>query len=273
MRHGLAAVAVAVLTACAPTIEAPSIRSGPSPVLRWDSVLSDLATDEGGFDPRPLQERQDDLERVVAWVAELRPPSLRRAVGRHAFYLIAHDAWVLYGARELGLWDELSREGVLSEEAWERLARHEVVVDGQRLPLGQLEQTIIRTRLQDHRDLAVLHRLRPDDPPWMARAPREASIDAQLHAAMTRWMMDPVRGVRIQDGVVEVPARLAAWSWDVGFQTAGLSMCAALARVTLRELRLELEAAEALGCRWRPREGEGAGARLRPGLGGPHGEP
>jgi len=71
---------------------------------------------------------------------------------------------------------------------------------------------------------------------------------------MARLVGDPQRGVRVVDGVVELPPVLADRAWDIGFQTGGESVCEALARHARGAVRLQLEAASATTCRWTRRE-------------------
>lgn len=249
MRGWVLALALAACASPAPVPEVPPL---PAPMRTWGLTRVRLADpDTGRIDWERVRQRRPQLEGFVAWLAEPRPPRVTRALGRHAFYLHAHDALVLWGALHLGLDAEVDASGLLTDAQYARIARVPFVVDGHPVTLHQLVHGVLRSRVQDHRDAAALHFLTASDPPGPDVVWEERDLDRQLDEAMIAWVNHPSRGVSAApDGTVRIPPRMAAFHHDASFQTAGETPCTVAARYAHGDLRLALEAAEARGCRW-----------------------
>lgn len=211
------------------------------------TILSASVDEEGRLHWPEVQRRADDVEALAIWIAKPRPARQRRAIGRRAFYLNAFDALVWLAA--LRRWPD----GALPDDPWSVLRGDEVWMDGHPIRLQDLEQHLIRLRLQDHRFESVLHRLGAEDPPWSKSALSEATIDREVTEAMIRWLADDERGLVIRSDGLEVPAALARRQADVEIQTGGEGLCDVLIRHSLGAQRLALQAERARGCRWAPR--------------------
>ncbi len=252
LRRASGALVVSLLVACSSPVPVPQAPVRSAPLKAWDAVLDAVVDGRGHLDRRAVVGQREAIGEFVAWLGLWRPPRVRRAVGREAFWLNALDAMVLHAA--LTRWPD----GAWPDGAWATIRQDTMPLDGAPMRLIDVADWVVRVRMQDHRAAVAVHRLSPDDPPWPHDPWNEQHLDAELDAAMVAWLNDPEVGASAGPEGLGVPAALAGWAEDIAFQTLGGTPCDVVSTHGRGALRRAAEAERVTGCRWHVRD-PGAG--------------
>jgi hypothetical protein len=100
----------------------------------------------------------------------------------------------------------------------------------------------------DHRDHAALTEVSQSSPPLRAGLYGEDDLGTQLDHAMTRWLTDPHRGIRIEEETAVFPAQFETYAQDFRFFSRGASPCGIGVRYTEDPLKSRLRALDRDGC-------------------------
>jgi len=221
---------IGLLTACR-TVVGPEVAPSEDPTQAWGAVLAEVVGDDGLVDYDRVD--RDVLDAYIGWTSEGRVPRAKEQEA--AFWLNARAARVMWLALEA------RAHGTLLDDRGKAFT-----FGAERLSIDEIEDERLRLPLQDVRLHGGLWSATRTGPPlrdelWVGRL-----LDAQLDDQMTRWVDDPVRGVRIVDGAAVLDATFAAYPRDFHDWTAGDDPCTTAARFSAR--RAELVALAREGC-------------------------
>lgn len=217
------------LAACRPVLAPRQAPPDEDPSAAYDALLGRVVTEAGWVDYDRLEADRGALDAYVAWIAKPRP-NLPRDNPRHAFMINAYNALVLYAVLEDGRpasvldvqgWLPTPGSGFFYERAF--------LVDGVPTSLWEIEHEFLRGKVMDHRDHAALNCASASCPPLRAGL-YGGGLNATLDAAMTRWIDDEVRGVRIEPGRAVFSPIFDWFAWDFSFFTSGDDLCTMAAR-------------------------------------------
>ena len=178
MRKTLIMVFVGLsLVACAKHVAPPEVGIPADPKAAWARVLERHVDAEGRIDFQAVAEGPADLERWVAFVAEISPRSHPQRFATEddqlAYFIDAYNGLALYG---------VIRSGVLPEQKLRFFVLRKYTVGGERMSLYTLENEVIRP-FGDARIHFALNCMSVSCPrlprePWQAER-----LDRQLDAA------------------------------------------------------------------------------------------
>jgi hypothetical protein len=236
------------LAACRPVLAPPPGEAPADAPARWGARLAEIVRADGLVDYDALEADRAALDDYVRWIATPRP-GLSGYEVRHAFWLNAYNALVLYAVLEDGRpasvldvpgWLPRPGSGFFLERAF--------VVDGRPTSLWEIEHERLRGRIMDLRDHAALNCASRSCPPLRPELYEGARLGRQLDAQMRAWLGDAERGVRVEDGALVFNPIVDWYAWDFHHFTSGKSVCATASRFVEGELRQALVRAEAEGC-------------------------
>lgn len=244
-----AALVLASLAACRtpvdPRVDAPR----GEPTVAYGELLARVVTDDGLVDYDMLEAERGPLDRYVAWLGK--PRRVARANIRHAFWLNAYNALVLYGVLEAGRPDSVLdvRHGVPVKGVG-FFIQQAFLVDGQRQSLWEIEHERLRGRVMDIRDHGALNCASMSCPPLRNElyAGGAAALNQQLRDQMAKWINDPVRGVRIEEGEAVFSPIFDWYAHDFDLFTAGDDLCTTAARFADPPLKGRLHRLAQQGC-------------------------
>lgn len=240
-------IALALL-GCRQTLEPPPV-AVKDPGRRWHLALQEVVTDDGLVDYDALEARREDLDAYVAFLG--RPNALDgpMKVDRHAFWLNAYNALVIYQVLERG-----RPASVLDVPGWLPVAGSGFFVETdfrigrERFSLADIEHERVRMIELDLRDHAALNCASRSCPPLRAGLYVQDGLPAQLDEQMRRWVNDPERGVRI-DGDKAVFSAIFEWyARDFELMSAGEDPCTIAAAHADPPLAASLRALAERGC-------------------------
>ncbi len=215
----------------------------------WNEALGRVVTRDGLVDYDLLEEERQALDDYLDHLAQ---PSVIRGRGskaRHAQWLNAYNALVLYQVLERGRpASVLDVEGVLPIPGLRFFYGTEFQVGDYQLSLWDIEHEHLRLYYLDLRDHAAMSCASRSCPPLRDELYTRSELNAQLDEQMRRWVRDKERGVRIEDGVAVFSA---LWDWyarDFEFWSAGLDPCTLAARYARPRVSARLAALADQGC-------------------------
>lgn len=226
----------------------PDVPVDPEAPAAWAELLSEVVTEDGLVDYDRLEQDRAVLDAYVAWLGR-EPAHGTPNATRHAFWLNAYNALVLYAVLENGRpdsvmdvdgWLPFSGSGFFYEQAF--------LVDGEWVSLWDIEHERLRMRLLDYRDHAALNCASRSCPPLRNQLYTPVDLQWQLKDQMTRWIEDPERGVRVEDGGAEFSALFQWYARDFEFWSGGDDLCTIAARFAKGEQKAQLEKLAARGC-------------------------
>lgn len=234
-------------TSMSPDASAPEREPG----IAYGNLLQEVVTDDGLVDYDALEADREPLDRYVAWLAA--EPVRGRPPDRHAFWLNAYNALVLFQVLERGRpasvldvdgWIPVDGSGFFYETQFE--------IEGEWLSLSEIEHERIRWMEMDLRDHAAINCASRSCPPLRPELYRQNQLDRQLKEQMGRWVDDDARGVRIEgEGSDAVAVFNPIFDWyerDFEFFSVGKSPCAVAAMFASGEKAAALTALDARGC-------------------------
>lgn len=224
------------------SVDAPGAREA---ARAWEAALTEVVRADGTVDYRALAERREALDGYVAWLGEPRTPA--RSAPRHAFYLNAFNALVLFQVLERGVPTSVRDvPGWLPGDASGFFYETEFLVDGRGTSLHELRDELLRFKVLDFRDHAALVDGTASSPPLRPTLYTPEGLDKQLKAQMTRWVDG---GAVTVDGAEAVfHPRFETYAYDFSFQTAGDDLCTIAARFATGDRREGLRRLAAHGC-------------------------
>ena len=142
----------------------------------------------------------------------------------------AYNAFVLYAVLEDGRpASVMDVDGWLPRPGSGFFLERAFVLDGVPTSLWEIEHERLRGRTMDPRDHAVLNCASASCPPLQAGLYEGRRMGPQLDAAMSRWMDDDARGVRIEGDEAVFNPIFSWFAWDFDHFTAGDDICATAA--------------------------------------------
>ena len=215
---------------------------------QWDALLKRAVTEEGYVDYDLIEAERDVLDRYIAFIAKEKP-SLPVSMIRHAFWLNAYNALVIFQVLERDRPDSvMDVRGWVPKAGSGFFVETAFTVDGNELSLWEIEHERVRMRILEPRDHAALNCASRSCPPMRRGIYTGKGLKIQLNEQMTRWVNDPERGVYIEDGVLWANPIFSWYQHDFEFWTAGLSLCAFTARFAHQPLRSEILSLNREGC-------------------------
>jgi hypothetical protein len=217
----------------------------------WDALLREAVTPEGYVDYDVVAANREPLDAFVAWLGKPRPKRDREAP-RHAWYLNAHNALVIWGVlhdgRPASVRDVPGRlpfagSGFFFERTF--------LLDGYPTSLHEVGHEWLRGRIMDARDHAALNHGMRSSPPLRDGLYTPDGLGEQLDAQMARWLADPARGLRLEGDTLVLSPIFERFAWDFAHFTAEPDLCLALAAWADPPLDEVLRAHAATGCRRR----------------------
>ncbi len=195
------------------------------PAAAYANLLERVVTEDGLVDYDALEADREPLDRYVAWLAG-DPMRGRQSMDRHAFWLNAYNALVLYQVLERGRPDSvLDVNGWIPAEGAGFFYETQFKIEQDWLSLSEIENERIRWMELDLRDHSALNCASRSCPPLRAELYRPAQLDRQLKEQMRRWMEDDERGVRIEAGVAVFNPIFDWYARDFEFFSVGKDIC------------------------------------------------
>lgn len=173
------------------------------------AIYADLLArhvDRGVVDYQGVKADEADLDRYLAYLADVNPQALSRDE-RFAFYVNAYNAWTikLILTRYPKI-DSIKDLGGLFSSPWKKkIAR----IDGQLLTLDQIEHDILRKDFRDPRVHVAVNCASKGCPPLQSEPFAGSRLNAQLDRAARAFVNDP-RFNRL-DGTVLWLSRIFDW--------------------------------------------------------------
>lgn len=246
--YGVGLLALVFGMGCRSVLEPKVDVPQKNPSGAWNRLLGEVVTDEGLVDYDHLEANREVLDAYVAWLAKPRE-RMRRHLPRHAFWINAYNALVMYAVLEDG-----RPHSVMDVDGWwpkpgsgfflERAFR----VDGHPVSLWEIEHERLRHKTLDFRDHAALNCASKSCPPLRDSLYGEAQIEGQLADQMARWVNDPERGVTVEGGVASFSPIFDWFAYDFAFQTVGQDLCTTLSMHAEHDLARKLRRLARKGC-------------------------
>ena len=220
------------------------------PTWTWSFTLERVVTEDGYVDYDRLESHRDTLTDYVAWLGQTPPPT--SDTERVVLWLNANTAFTLYGVLEEGRPESvhsIPRRGLWlgpSQEVFAQQAQYKLGPEW--LSISQLRNDYLRGRIQDPRIFAALFDATTSGPPLRPEIYIQHRVEDELDTQMRRWLNDPERGVRIEEGIAFIPPLLNAHEGDVWRWTPGWDLCQFTASFTPPPLSEQLQALSTAGC-------------------------
>jgi len=227
----------------------PPIPLDGDPRPAYNAMLEQVVTDDGLVDYDLLEANRHPLDRMVAWIGDEVSYKGKKAKHRHAYWLNAYNALVIFQVMERG-----RPASVLEPRGWIPKAGSAFFfettfeVGGNRVSLSEIEHERVRHTELDFRDHAALNCASRSCPPLRDELYRTEKLQSQLRDQMERWVADDERGVRVEDGVAVFNPIFSWYERDFIFTSAGMSICEIAATYSDGEKKEALEAVVAAGC-------------------------
>jgi len=219
------------------------------PRKAYDAFLDTVVTDDGLVDYDLIEANRKPLDRMVAWIGDRSSFKGKKARHRHAYWLNAYNALVLFQVMERGRPDSvLEPSGWIPKAGSAFFYETTFEVGGYRYSLAEIEHERVRHTELDFRDHAALNCASMSCPPLRDELYRTDQLQAQLRDQMERWVMDDERGVRVEDGVAVFNPIFDWYERDFVFTSAGMSICEIAATYATGDKKDQLQAVVDAGC-------------------------
>jgi hypothetical protein len=234
--------------ACRSTLS-PSVQADGDPRKAYSKLLQEAVADDGTVDYELLRKRRKSLDRFVAWLATDEAHISKKAKQRHAYWLNAYNALVLYQVLERDTpASVLDVDGWLPQPGSGFFLETAFVVGGEELSLSEIEHERIRMMELDYRDHAAMNCASMSCPPLRNELYSTPELQGQLRDQMERWVADDARGVRIEGDVAVFNPIFDWFARDFLFTSAGMTICELGASYAVDDKRRALEKLADAGC-------------------------
>jgi hypothetical protein len=197
-----------------------------APEAAYEAMLAEVVTEDGYVDYDALEAGREPLDKFVAWLATDQAIRGRPTGDKHALYLNAYNALVLFQVLERGRpASVLDVEGVLPVRGSGFFYETQFQIEDDWLSLAEIENERIRWMELDHRDHAALNCASMSCPPLRAELYVRERLEQQLRDQMRRWIDDERRGVRIEGNEAVFSPIFDWYARDFEFFTAGKDPC------------------------------------------------
>ena len=219
------------------------------PRKAYGKLLADVVTDDGLVDYDLLDKRRKALDRFVAWLATDEAHMGKKAKQRHAYWLNAYNALVLFQVLERD-----RPESVLTPSGWipkpgaAFFVETAFIVGGEAVSLSEIEHERVRMLELDYRDHAALNCASMSCPPLRAELYTPGELQNQLHDQMARWVMDDERGVRVEGDEAVFNPIFDWFARDFVFTSAGMDLCEIAATYATGSKQAQLQRISENGC-------------------------
>jgi len=192
----------------------------------YNELLGEVVTEDGYVDYDALEANRGPLDRFVASLAEDENGVGKKAKHRHAYWLNAYNALVLFQVLERG-----RPESVLDVGGWIPkggsgfFLETQFDIGGDYLSLSEIEHERVRQMELDYRDHAALNCASMSCPPLRNELYATPRLQQQLREQMRRWIMDDERGLRIEGDTLVVNPIFEWFHRDFVFFSAGMNVC------------------------------------------------
>lgn len=244
-------VALLCVSACRRTMGPTGEPPETNPTSDYAELLQRVVTDDGYVDYDRLEEEREALDAYVAWLAGPKIWERNDPQNRHAPYLNAYNALVLYQVLERGRPDSvLDVKGWLPKPGSGFFVETQFKLGPDYLSLSEIEHERIRLADMDFRSHAALNCASMSCPPLRNSlyTQRDGSLAGQLREQMGIWVDDDLRGVRIEDGVAVFNPIFQWYARDFEFWSAGLDLCTLTSRFASGSKRTQLKQLADQGC-------------------------
>lgn len=237
---------ILALLACRPMLQAQGDPAGAR--WRWDARLQEVVDADGAVDYAQLADDRQALDDYVAWLAQPARFGGRIKADRHAMWLNAFNALVIFQVLERDVSGSvLDVDGWLPFEGSGFFVETTFDVGGQTVSLADIRDEKIRLRELDLRDHAALVAGCRSCPPLRPGLYPEEALDAALDEAMERWIaLD--RTVSIEDDRAVFAPTFDRYARDFEQWGHGQSRCAVAARYATGSKKAGLNGLDARGC-------------------------
>jgi hypothetical protein len=219
------------------------------PSERWGDLLAEAVTPDGFVDYDLIEANRDPLDAYVAWLSHDAILSDKMTGDNHALHLNAYNAFVIYQVLERGkpasVMDVVGRipvpgSGFFLETAFD--------LGPDWLSLSEIEHERIRQLELDFRDHAAMNCASRSCPPMRPELYGRGSLQTQLREQFQRWIDDPTRGVRVEEGVAVFSPIFDWYARDFHFWSAGQNLCEMARRYASEQLAGQLKELADAGC-------------------------
>lgn len=240
-------LAIALLSGCRTSFESSG---NPRVASRtWEAMLGHVVTEDGLVDYDAIEADREPLDDFVAWIARGDAMRGKKKADHHAFWLNAYNALVIFQVLERG-----RPASVLDVDGWIPLPGSGFFVETQFqvgddwLSLSEIEHERVRMKELNYRDHAALNCASMGCPPLLDELYVKPKLRDQLTSQMERWVNDPVRGVRVEDGVAVFSPIFDWYAFDFEFTSAGDDPCTIAASHAREPLHTQLVDLAEAGC-------------------------
>ncbi|MEQ1508763.1 MAG: DUF547 domain-containing protein [Myxococcota bacterium] len=235
-------------TGCRQTLSSSAEYRKDAPKV-WEELLSQVVTEDGRVDYDTLEAQRGALDVYVAWLGSERSWQGRLTKDWHAQYLNAYNALVLFQVLERGRPDSvLDVRGAIPKGGFKFFHTTQFPLGDESLTLSEIENERLRWKEMDERDHGAMNCASASCPPLRAELYRTPALQTQLDDQMKRWLSDPQRGVRIENGQAVFNPIFDWFERDFSFFTAGQDPCAMAAGYVDPPLSTELRDLSNRGC-------------------------
>ena len=232
--------------------DAPVPSEDPAPA--WQALLARSLDASGRVDYEMLRRDRAALDAYVAWLAD-DSSCPEGPLARNAYWINAYNALVLFAVLE----DELdigpgAPRSVMGVRGWLPVdgagffLEHVFRAGGGWYSLWDIEHVALRGRMLDYRIHAAISCASASCPSLSPRLYTASNLEDQLNRQMRRWVRDPERGVRVEDGQVILPALFDWYRRDFELWSGGDDLCAVAAVYAGADVRPALREASLAGC-------------------------
>jgi hypothetical protein len=214
-----------------------------------NELLGRVVTPDGYVDWDALEADRQPLDAYISWLSSERAWQGRITKEWHAQYLNAYNMLVLWQVLERGRPASVHDvKGMIPVDGWKFFSGTQFELGVEWLTLSEIENERIRWKEMDYRDHAALNCASMGCPPLRNELYRLPALQSQLDDQMQRWIMDDVRGVRIEDGVAVFSPIFDWYARDFEFFSAGQDLCELAAEHAIGEKQQQLRQLAGRGC-------------------------
>ncbi len=237
------------VVACRTRLSPPEVPPRADPIAAWGDLLAEAVTADGYVDYALVEANREPLDAYLVYLASDEILAEKMTGDNHSLHLNAYNAFVIFQVIERG-----RPASVLDVPGW-------IPIDGSGffletefdlgpdwLSLSEIEHERIRQLELDFRDHAAMNCASRSCPPMRRELYGRGSLQSQLREQFGRWVDDPERGVRIENGEAVFNPIFDWYARDFLFWSAGQDLCELTRRYASEPLATQLEQLQIAGC-------------------------
>ncbi len=211
------------------TSKAP--RPETNPEAEYEALLRKVVTRDGYVNYKKLRKNRKYLDKYVAWLHGQRAWKGARPTDRHADWLNAFNALVLFQILERDTPASVKDvPGWFGGPAAKFFSGTAFRLGPETMSLSEIEHERIRMSELDLRSHAAMNHGTKSSPPMRRELYSKYTLTRQLREQFGRWVDDPRRGVRFDENGAVFSPIFEMYARDFEFLSAGTDLCTLASR-------------------------------------------